>query len=441
MKGIMIENSPISDIPARVNKIIVQGLNKTKDEFIQKKLAHIFKAENVAEMLVLCQTAKYDLRRLDIFRSVQVNIDTAKNVEGDDRYNVVFDVKEKRWFGGGVHATFSGDNNATMVGSLQMPNTFGRAENVRLEYNKSLKGDHGGVFRFSKPLNGNPDVRFSSSVYKMNLEYPWSGFKETCRGLNMDFTFPSSLGDHCLRWEGVWRDLRALNRTTSFTVREQAGHSLKSSVKHQFTRDERDSQILPSQGSLFKMEQEFAGLGGNVEFFKHDMELQLNKKLILDTVVQLSLLGGIMKNPNPNAEIRINDRFFLGGPLNLRGFNAKGVGPHSEGNALGGDTYWAAGLHLYTPLPFRPGKGGFGDFFRTHFFVNAGNVYNIQTDKPFLENVKGLSEEFRLAYGAGIVLMMGNVARLELNYVVPIRAQTGDSINQGLQFGIGVTFM
>lgn len=40
-----------------------------------------------------------------------------------------------------------------------------------------------------------------------------------------------------------------------------------------------------------------------------------------------------MKNPNPSTEIRINDRFFLGGPLTLRGFNTKGVGPHSEGES------------------------------------------------------------------------------------------------------------
>ena len=45
------------------------------------------------------------------------------------------------------------------VSRLQLPNTFGRAENVSVEYNKSLKGDHGGLLRFSKPLNGNPDVR------------------------------------------------------------------------------------------------------------------------------------------------------------------------------------------------------------------------------------------------------------------------------------------
>lgn len=47
------------------------------------------------------------------------------------------------------------------------------------------------------------------------------------------------------------------------------------------------------------------------------------------------------------------------------------------GDYLGGEAYWAGGLHLYTPLPFRPGMGGFGDLFRTHFFLNAGNLCNL----------------------------------------------------------------
>lgn len=47
------------------------------------------------------------------------------------------------------------------------------------------------------------------------------------------------------------------------------------------------------------------------------------------------------------------------------------------GDYLGGEGYWAGGLHLYTPLPFRPGRGGFGDLFRTHFFLNAGNLCNL----------------------------------------------------------------
>lgn len=57
------------------------------------------------------------------------------------------------------------------------------------------------------------------------------------------------------------------------------------------------------------------------------------------------------------------------------------------------------------------------------------------SDKPIIENLRGLSEEFRLAYGAGIVLMMGNIARLELNYVVPVRAQTGDRWEREMKEG------
>ena len=48
------------------------------------------------------------------------------------------------------------------------------------------------------------------------------------------------------------------------------------------------------------------------------------------------------------------------------------------GNALGADTYCLGALHLYTPLPFKPGEGGFGELFRSHLFVNVGNCGNMQ---------------------------------------------------------------
>lgn len=55
--------------------------------------------------------------------------------------------------------------------------------------------------------------------------------------------------------------------------------------------------------------------------------------------------------------------------------------PCLAGDYLGGEAYWAGGLHLYTPLPFRPGQGGFGELFRTHFFLNAGNLCNLNYGK------------------------------------------------------------
>ncbi|KAL5006426.1 hypothetical protein ScPMuIL_015232 [Solemya velum] len=210
---------------------------------------------------------------------------------------------------------------------------------------------------------------------------------------------------------------------------------------HSFVRDKRDDKILPTTGTLLKVVQEYAGLGGDVGFVKNDFEFQVNKSFFWDTVVQMSLAGGIMKSLDPSKDVKINDKFFLGGPLTLRGFNLKGVGPHSEGNALGADAYWLGALHLYTPLPFRPGKGGFGELFRTHLFINAGHLGSVSSDKTPKENLWQLVETMRWVYGGGIVLRMGKIARLELNYVVPMSVQKGDSVNPGLQFGIGLTFI
>lgn len=85
-------------------------------------------------------------------------------------------------------------------------------------------------------------------------------------------------------------------------------------------------------------------------------------------------MAGYTSAVSKDKKITIIDRSYIGGPLSIRGFESRGVGPHSDGDALGSNAYWAVGLHLFTPLPFRPGKGGFGELFRAHFFINGGNV-------------------------------------------------------------------
>lgn len=42
-----------------------------------------------------------------------------------------------------------------------------------------------------------------------------------------------------------------------------------------------------------------------------------------------------MKRFNDEKLIYICDRFFLGGPHTLRGFDQRGVGPHSDNQAIG----------------------------------------------------------------------------------------------------------
>lgn len=66
------------------------------------------------------------------------------------------------------------------------------------------------------------------------------------------------------------------------------GHSLKSSLKHILTVDKRDNPILPNYGSFFRLNQEYAGLGGDVGFLKHEIEYQVNQPIGNDFVYSLA---------------------------------------------------------------------------------------------------------------------------------------------------------
>ncbi|CAG5132667.1 unnamed protein product [Candidula unifasciata] len=397
-------------LPVRVQRVVVDGLTRTKDDVVIKEIKPLLGAKTFDELVQLSYNAKVKMERLGLFKNVVIAIDVSKD-KAEHGYEVMFEVQEFRQIDGGIHTTIS-NNDGSLDFQVKAPNMMGRGERFSLDYTLGTKRTHGYSAYFRKPLNNNPDIFVGCTGYQFHGEFPWSGYKQTDRGMAFDLTFPTFLGSHNLQWEGVWRDLRALSRDTSFSVREQAGHSLKSSLKHTFSIDSRNNPVLPSVGALWQTSQIF----------------------------QVSFAGGIMRTLDPRASICISDRFFLGGPLTLRGFNMKGCGPHSHDNALGAESYWLAAAHVYSPLPFRPGRGRFGDLFKTHFFVNAGNLGTIDFNN-LSASFNDMFTTLRWSYGFGIVLCMGNLARLELNYVIPMRVQKGDKANPGLQFGIGVQFL
>lgn len=94
-------------------------------------------------------------------------------------------------------------------------------------------------------------------------------------------------------------------------------------------------------------------------------------------------MAGYVSAISKEKKVTIADRCYIGGPLSVRGFEMRGIGPHSDADSLGSNAFWAAGLNLFTPLPFRPGQGGFGELFRTHLFVNAGNVGDLSLGNEF----------------------------------------------------------
>ncbi|TRY83464.1 hypothetical protein DNTS_016209 [Danionella cerebrum] len=400
-----------------VQHVHIDGLGRTKEDMLTYEIADIFRAKNLIDKLL----------RLGIFRRVEVLIDTAEGADAlPNGLDVTFEVKELRRMTGSYN-TMVGNNEGSMVLELKLPNVFGRAEKLTFQFSYGTKETSYGLL--------------SLNLYKVTGQFPWSSLRETDRGVSAELSFPIWRTNHSLKWEGVWRELGCLARTASFAVREESGHSLKSSLSHAMVIDSRNSSILPRKGALLKINQELAGFsGGDVSFLKEDFEIQLNKTLFWDSVLSASLWGGMLL-PLGDKPSSIADRFYLGGPTSVRGFSMYSIGPQSEGDYLGGEAYWAGGLHLYTPLPFRPGRGGFGDLFRTHFFLNAGNLCNLNYGEGPMAHLSKLAECIRWSYGAGIVLRLGNIARLELNYCIPMGVQSGDRICDGVQFGAGIRFL
>src|SRR5262249_61883719 len=73
-----------------------------------------------------------------------------------------------------------------------------------------------------------------------------------------------------------------------------------------------------------------------------------------------------------NDDVRIEDRFFIGGD-NLRGFATAGVGPRDikTGDALGGKTYYTGTVQLGFPLGLPQELGITG-----RAFTDFGSLFN-----------------------------------------------------------------
>ncbi|CAL1594833.1 unnamed protein product [Knipowitschia caucasica] len=423
-----------------VQRVHVDGLGRTKEDFLTYEIKEVFRAKSLIDVMKRSHEARQKLLRLGIFRKVNVVIDTSRG-EGalPNGLEVTFHVTELRRVTGSYHTTV-GNNEGNMVLGVKLPNLCGRAERLCLQFSFGSRETSYGISLF-KPQPGNIQRSLSLNAYKVSGQFPWSSLRETDRGASAELTFPVWKTSQSLKFESVWREVSCLSKTAAFAVRQESGHSLKSALSHSMVLDSRSSTILPKSGALLRVQQELAGFSaGDVSFLKENVELELNKSLIWDTVLSLSLWGGLLL-PIGDTTTSICDRFYLGGPTSVRGFSRNSMGPQSGGDYLGGEAFWAGGLHLFSPLPFAHRKRGFMDLFRTHFFLNAGNLCNLNYGEGPTAHLQRLAECVRWSYGLGLVLRLGNIARLELNYCVPMGVQSGDRICDGVQFGAGIRFL
>lgn len=358
-----------------------------------------------------------------------------------------------------------GNAEGSAYGNLLWRNVLGGAETLNLNASLGTRTRSAYQATFETPILSDPDFRLEIGGIASSTQKSWASHEEVLKGGWSKLRWMSESGHrHEFGYNGFWRQMTGLAEQASPTVRADAGDSVKSSVFHSWANDKRDNPLLPSRGYYAKTFNELAGLGplkGDVSFWKSEIESQGalpipipgikgDSGISLTTGFRAGLLCplGLDSNSRPQLS-RVNDRFLLGGPTDVRGFRLCGLGPHDGADAVGGDVYAAGSANLLFPLP----RVGAEKPLRLQAFVNGGRLLPLRTaEKGTPTNSAEVQDAMTstlselgnglpsVAAGFGLVYAHP-VARFELNFSLPLVLRKGEEGRKGLQLGIGINFL
>src|SRR5262245_57376799 len=136
-----------------------------------------------------------------------------------------------------------------------------------------------------------------------------------------------------------------------------------------------DNNRNPTSGLYAELKQDFAGIGGDVNFLRTAGEVRNYYEVFSDIVSVVKLQAGNI-TPWGGKDLRMLDQFQMG-PNLVRGFSPAGIGPRDltpglTNDALGGSLYWGATLEAQSPLYFLPKDIGI----KFAAFADAGNLWS-----------------------------------------------------------------
>jgi outer membrane protein insertion porin family len=219
----------------------------------------------------------------------------------------------------------------------------------------------------------------------------------------------------------------------------QTGRSIKHSLLYEYRMNNK------LDGVDLSCSAELAGPPGDVGFAKWEgavsYTLPLSPTPSVDGVsLHFSFHSGFVKPLRFGGLCRdslcVSDRFFVGGPLQLRGFHPSGIGPRADtggslvaggGDSLGGELFYTSMLAASAPFPFNTTMKEAG--LRFMCFVNTGTLSGWGVP------VTSLIRSTRASVGTGVTLST-SMGKLEATYSIPLRYGPRD-IRQQAQFGFG----
>lgn len=371
-----------------IRNIDIAGNIRTRDKVIRREIPiqeqQLFSSSRI-------QAIKPRIFRLGYFEE-NIEVSTDRVPDTEDQLDINVKLKEKPTGFFSIAGGFSSVETFIFAGQIQESNLFGYGRNL------SLSAQIGGVTRLF--LLNYTDPHFLDSDWTLDV----LGFQTDREFQDFSrFSFGGSvtLGRRLLR-DLTGRITYRLEHVDVDNVSEDAflliseTPRLISSVGIGFVWDTRNNVLDATSGNISRAIVEFAGgpFGGNTDFIRYTASTRFFFPFYLNTVFSVAARYGLIEFRNLGNELLVSERFFLGGPNDLRGYEFRRVGPRVPTDDGGFVIIGGVQEVFFTAeyiFPLIPQVG-----FKGVVFFDMGNAFNDG------QNLSIDPRDLRKDYGFGI---------------------------------------
>ncbi len=306
----------------RFGRITVIGNTRTRDKVIRREL-RVYEGEYYSSSGM--KRSKILVSRLGFFETVEIN--TSRGLT-DDTMDVVVEVKEKATGTFQVGAGFSSLESFVGQAQVAQNNLFGRGQSLSLQATLSKIRTIANV-QFADSYFLDTKIRFATDVYRYETNFE----DFTRKSLGGDLTFGYPLTDDwsvslTYTLEQVAVSAGGFGRNSAPPIANLFADGLTSSFRGSLIYDTRNNRLFPTEGlyGLVSAESADEAFLSENQFTRYTSRVRYYIDLSHDMVVKLNTEVGMIVSPNATG-VPIFERYFVGGPLSVRGFRRSSLGP------------------------------------------------------------------------------------------------------------------
>ena len=407
---------------AYVERIEVRGNTRTRDYVIRREFdiseGDAFNQETISR-------AKRRLEALGFFSSVNISTQAGSS---PDRVVVIVDVQDQPTGSFGIGAGYSvGDGGLVLEASVEEKNFLGRGQFIRLAAGGGFDDTQTYNFSFTEPYFLGYRLAAGFDLFKSSTSSnTYYDYEE--QGGTIRVTAPIT-EDLATTLRYTYKEIDYINDGANagntaqpyLDVIEQ-GSWTQSIFGHSVVYNTVDDRQNPHEGIYASFTHEYAGLGGDSEYYKAYIRARMFYTLSDEFDIVGSLAGSAGHVVALGDNLNVFDQFKIGGK-EVRGFDNSGIGPRMGDDSIGGTTYFTASAEATFPLPLVPQDLGF----RGAVFADAGTLFG--SDLRSDAGAEGTDMSIRASVGAGLV-WNSPFGALRVDYAVPVAKEDFDDTQE-----------